>query len=254
MSVRTVFKTTALTLASAIVGAGVAACAFSLFGNPGMGLVEVTGIASVACMFVAFLFLFPLIRKTHLLEATTRNLYRLSRTDYLTGLPNRRDFYERAAYRFQSHDDPISVFVIDVDHFKGLNDRYGHAVGDQVLIKVADAISRKLAEATEPDAVVGRVGGEEFAVLVPRCPMDRASQLAGILCSAVASEVVLVDGAPHTVTVSIGVDAETSAPTLDASLLNADSAAYASKQAGRNRWTVWEPNARQFDKARLHAA
>lgn len=256
MSIRTAIKSAALALASGSSGAALAAGLFTLFGRPEVGLVEVAGISSLVCTFVATIFLFPLVRKTHLLDASTNELYRLSRTDYLTGLPNRRDFYERAAACFQARRDadPISVFVIDIDHFKALNDRHGHAVGDQVLAKVAQAISRKVAEAADPEAVIGRVGGEEFAVLAPRCPVDRASQLACIICSAVASEVIRVDGTLHMVTVSVGVDPETEARTIDASLLNADEAAYAAKAAGRNRWTIWTRELQQPDEPKLNAA
>lgn len=256
MSIRTLLKTSALALASAISGSVLAVCISGLYGQAELGLFELAGISAFVCALTAAIFLFPLVRKTHLLDATTRELYHHSRTDYLTGLPNRRDFYERASSFFQLHSEaePISVLVIDVDHFKALNDTYGHAVGDQVLVKVGEAISRKVVEAAEPDAVIGRTGGEEFAILAPKCPLERASQLASIICSAVASEVILANGTLHTVTVSIGVDIATDAPTLDASLLNADAAAYAAKAAGRNRWTIWTPSSRQPREPKLHAA
>ncbi|WP_229414366.1 sensor domain-containing diguanylate cyclase [Zemynaea arenosa] len=161
----------------------------------------------------------------------------LATTDFLTGLPNRREFMARLdeeLARVQRHvDGQAAVLMLDIDHFKTINDRHGHPVGDAVLRHVAELMrstQRKI-------DTLGRMGGEEFAVLLPGAGHAAAAAYAERLRHTVAaSPCRLEDGEEIAVTVSIGC-AEIRAfdPTGDAALLRADKALYGAKAAGRNR-------------------
>ncbi len=161
---------------------------------------------------------------------------RLATLDGLTNTFNRRHFMElaqtqlEAARRFSL---PLSALMIDVDHFKSVNDRYGHAIGDRVLRGVAD----RCRSALRSIDVLGRYGGEEFVILLPGTPRGSASTiLAERIRRAVAEEPIHTDAGPVHVTVSLGV-AESTADTQDlaALLKRADAALYEAKQTGRNR-------------------
>ncbi len=163
-------------------------------------------------------------------------LARQVRTDYLTGLCNRRAFYERGTLEVQSlhrHPAPLSVLTLDLDHFKRVNDRFGHEAGDRVLQELAATCGHILREVD----VVGRLGGEEFAVLLPHTDMKTALQVAERLRAAIAGHGVALDsGQVVEVTASIGVATWTPADAdLHALLGRADGALYAAKGAGRNR-------------------
>ncbi len=147
-------------------------------------------------------------------------------TDPLTGLPNSRTF--RDALRVASATRPVSLALIDVDHFKGINDRYGHAVGDEVLVAVVD----RLRTATSTSGTLARVGGEEFALLMPgldeqaaRTVLERA--LAALRCAPVAEV--------GTVTASAGVAALQDGMDTDVLYRLADRRLYAAKDEGRDR-------------------
>jgi diguanylate cyclase (GGDEF)-like protein len=160
-------------------------------------------------------------------------LLTMSQTDPLTGVGNRRLFIERAAHalaeasRVQS---PVCVVLIDVDDFKKLNDRYGHAVGDEALIAVATICRQSL----RVGDVFCRWGGEEFIVLLPQATLEQGCVLAERLRARVAAAVV--EGVPDGVTISLGVAAlVSSSETLDQVISNADRQLYLAKDAGKNR-------------------
>jgi len=160
---------------------------------------------------------------------------KLATTDELTGLLNRRHFFELARAelsRAVRHGLPLSAMLLDVDRFKSVNDNYGHAAGDQVLRQVA-AVCRETLRAED---VVGRYGGEEFAVLLPATALgEAAAGLGERLRAALEGTVVVLPGLELRVTASIGV-AELREDEDLASLLNrADAALYAAKGGGRNR-------------------
>lgn len=163
-----------------------------------------------------------------------RDLYeKQSRTDALTGLDNRREFtfnLERAL----AADDALSLLLIDIDHFKHINDRYGHAAGDAVLIAFADQLREHFAQ---PGARVARVGGEEFAVLLRGVDEDAAAALAAAFCRRLASAPLAPDATRGAVTVSIGVGElrDTRRQRLDDFLVAVDRALYRAKAEGRNR-------------------
>ncbi|MEQ8814561.1 MAG: diguanylate cyclase [Thalassobaculum sp.] len=166
-----------------------------------------------------------------------QELERLATTDPLTGLANRRAFLERAAEeveRASRHDRPMSVVMIDVDHFKAINDRHGHDIGDQVLQRVAEVVGSTLRQAGD---LAARFGGEEFVLLLPETPLGGARMLAERIREAFEVTRVDTDDGPVNFTASFGVDALR--PGLDAGIdaviKRADDALYRAKAAGRNR-------------------
>ncbi|MEV4346399.1 GGDEF domain-containing protein [Actinoplanes sp. NPDC049596] len=159
-------------------------------------------------------------------------------TDALTGLRSRR-FFEQAlrseSSRAARHDADLSMLLLDIDHFKTVNDTYGHAGGDRVLTEVAD----RLHAAVRPGDLVARYGGEEFAVLLPGAGPAEAADIADRLRRAIAATPIEVDSDHHhQVTVSVGVAGPQIAEEM---VLAADRALYASKNAGRDRVTIATP-------------
>jgi diguanylate cyclase len=156
-----------------------------------------------------------------------------SLTDPLTGLPNRREFNERLEERMAAWNrrrDVFSLLLLDVDHFKKLNDRYGHLAGDQVLA----AIGRALRGAIRREDAVARYGGEEFAVLLPLTSLEQAVGVAQKIREAVARVVVHCNNHQITVTVSGGLAMIEPNERVETLIQRADSALYAAKAAGRN--------------------
>ncbi len=166
---------------------------------------------------------------------TLEELARQATTDPVTGLANHRRFHERLyeeVERALRYDHPLTVAVIDIDHFKRVNDSYGHQMGDRVLAEVA----HRLALEARTGDVVARVGGEEFAWLMPDTDVDGARTAANRARDAISS--LRLDGFVS-VTVSAGICGFT--PELDPGALMrcADEALYAAKHAGRDRSTVY---------------
>jgi diguanylate cyclase (GGDEF)-like protein len=163
-------------------------------------------------------------------------LEEMAAIDPLTGLLNRRHFFEHGQdelERAKRADVPISVIMVDVDHFKNINDQYGHLVGDQTLIEIADRIQNSLRKID----LVCRYGGEEFAILLPGTDLSQAEQIAARVWQGVVTQPIMKAGVEIAVGISLGVankglDKNVSIDTL---LDNADQALYAAKQAGRNQ-------------------
>ena len=156
-----------------------------------------------------------------------------SLTDALTGLPNRREFNARLEERMGAWNrrrDVFSLLLLDVDHFKKLNDRYGHLAGDQVLA----TIGRALRGAIRREDAVARFGGEEFAILLPSTSLEQAIQAAQKVREAVARVSISRGGQQIAVTVSGGLATIESNERVEALIQRADSALYAAKGAGRN--------------------
>lgn len=156
--------------------------------------------------------------------------------DYLTGLANRRYFLERAESeltRAVRYGSDLSIVMMDVDHFKQVNDTYGHKVGDLVLQKLAEVSRATLRDVD----VTGRVGGEEFAILLPETGRDQAMEAAERLRAAIsAAKVAMPSGLPLQITVSLGVTTLDGKDTnIDVLLNQADRALYRAKSEGRNR-------------------
>ena len=163
--------------------------------------------------------------------------------DHLTGIANRRTFFEAAELeleRGKRSPRPLSLILFDADNFKRVNDQHGHPAGDAVLCHLAGLLSDLFRQVD----VVARVGGEEFAVLLPSTGVAGALAVADRLRQAVASHALVVDGVPILITVSGGV-ATLDDPQLglDGLMKRADQALYAAKAAGRNRIECWSPAA-----------
>jgi len=161
---------------------------------------------------------------------------RLATLDGLTGTYNRRHFMELAHLAFESarrFGQPLTAVMLDVDHFKSINDEYGHHVGDQVLRTLAERCRSTLRTID----VLGRYGGEEFAILLPGTTRRNAATiLAERIRHRVAEELVHTDAGPVGVTVSVGVAAmEPTTRNPEELFKRADAALYEAKQAGRNR-------------------
>ncbi|MEX8520384.1 MAG: diguanylate cyclase [Leptothrix sp. (in: b-proteobacteria)] len=159
-----------------------------------------------------------------------------ARTDYLTGLYNRRHFAqlaEREIARSISQQLPMSLLMIDVDHFKSINDTWGHAVGDEVLQRVAQLIKATLRDLD----IAGRIGGEEFSVVLLETAGEPAREIAQRICTTIENTLMTWQaGVQVQVTVSIGLSALNHRQVdLDKLLREADQALYEAKQAGRNR-------------------
>jgi diguanylate cyclase (GGDEF)-like protein len=152
------------------------------------------------------------------------DLVRRASIDALSGLFNRRHFLELAEgewNRFDRYERPLSLMMLDIDLFKSVNDRYGHDVGDQAIAHLA-AICRNSKRV--PD-IVARVGGEEFAMLLPETPLQSAALVAERLRREIAETPLVVAGAPIRLTVSIGVaEADTRMLGIVALMKEADEA------------------------------
>ena len=158
-----------------------------------------------------------------------------ARTDELTGVKNRRAFNEQADTMFaytQRYGVPLCALLLDIDHFKQINDTHGHAAGDKVLQAVAEQIQSTLREAD----LCGRLGGEEFGVLLAGTNMHVAVQIAEKIRLAVEAIEVLVNGATLHVTISVGVaEAGPACANTSTLLAQADAAMYHAKSNGRNQ-------------------
>ncbi|RSM61648.1 hypothetical protein DMB66_24340 [Actinoplanes sp. ATCC 53533] len=162
---------------------------------------------------------------------------RLATTDGLTGLFNRRHFFELALRELalsRRRSGPLTVVMLDIDHFKQINDRHGHPVGDQVIATVA----QRLAATVRGTDVLGRYGGEEFAVLLPDTGDDGSSILAERLRAVIGDRPIETDTGPLTVTVSVGVASRDTDMSVAELLGRADRALYQAKEGGRNRVVV----------------
>ena len=176
------------------------------------------------------------------LEAVIAQAQEVSNIDSLTFLPNRRQIIrelQNEVLRAERYHTLLSVSMVDVDHFKKINDTHGHMIGDHVLRQIAQGLREHV---RHPD-VVGRYGGEEFLILLPNTGMDAAAEQAARLCKQVKDSMIKIDGDSIPITVSIGVaqylNGKDDWQTL---LTRADNAMYASKNEGRNRWTVSDNN------------
>jgi diguanylate cyclase (GGDEF)-like protein len=182
----------------------------------------------------------------HKVEITRRqaDLYReLAGTDFLTGLANRRSFLEIAESAFQQvriKKNPLAMIMLDIDHFKNVNDQYGHKSGDVVLSAVSASIKKSLRGAD----VAGRYGGEEFVVLLVGAPEEQCFNIAERIRHAVARLEIPIEQAVVKVTISLGLaclNPEKMVP-VDTLINCADQAMYLAKQQGRNRTITWSPD------------
>lgn len=160
---------------------------------------------------------------------------RLASIDELTGLYNRRHFLDIAQVEFSRglrYGRSLSAMLLDIDHFKDFNDTYGHAIGDKVL----QVVARHCKQSLRNTDILGRYGGEEFAILLPETKLEVARAVAERLRKSISDALIPTEKGKLTVTISIGV-AENSklTPTLETLIARADQAMYVAKHKGRNR-------------------
>jgi diguanylate cyclase (GGDEF)-like protein len=178
------------------------------------------------------------ISQTSVEASYHEEIYQLATHDMLTELYNRRHFIEMAdkeIARALRHQRPLALCIVDVDLFKPINDRHGHIAGDEVLRQIASLVKQHV----RSDDIAARIGGEEFAVMLPESDAAVASQFAERLRNAVADTGFAPGGEAQRITVSIGISTlsgtRTSRPSLMAA---ADAALYRAKDDGRNRVCV----------------
>jgi diguanylate cyclase (GGDEF)-like protein len=167
-----------------------------------------------------------------------RELQRAARVDFLTGVCNRRaidDLAQRTIAAARRHGMPLSIMIIDVDHFKRINDAHGHQAGDVALVETV----RRIRDSLRAEDLVGRLGGEEFVVVMPNTDGDSAIAAAERIRAAFASLPMQIGGSAMSITVSVGVSLLAPGDSLFSHLLRrADHAMYAAKAAGRDRVMV----------------
>jgi diguanylate cyclase (GGDEF)-like protein len=179
--------------------------------------------------------------RTEELRSQNRILEKIAITDPLTEAFNRRHFFDLSETEIQRalrYGHPLSVMIIDVDHFKVINDTYGHRVGDQVLVNIVRLCQENIRNVD----VFARYGGEEFVVLMPETHCGEICATAERICTLVAETPITVGGIKITVTLSIGVacwDGEQDL-NFDQLLSRADIALYRAKDEGRNTVVVWQ--------------
>ncbi|MBX3580596.1 MAG: GGDEF domain-containing protein [Rhizobiaceae bacterium] len=205
----------------------------------GAGLLLATG------LFFGLFFIFPLIRRqvkeenklramTETLSVHSRNLERAALTDGLTGMQNRRYFDEALKEyldEFRRVDKPVGLMIVDLDHFKQINDTHGHDVGDEVL----KAVGNCLRDMTRYHDVVARLGGEEFAVVAPNMEMETMMRFAERIRKAIGGMAIVSGNVRLKVTASVGIAIWDRKETADALYRRADQQLYQAKNTGRNR-------------------
>jgi diguanylate cyclase (GGDEF)-like protein len=172
---------------------------------------------------------------------TSRTMQALAMTDELTGLPNRRAVLARLAGALDG-GSMCAVLIIDIDHFKAINDRHGHLVGDEVLRAVAAALAAALSSDLRGSMSIGRLGGEEFLLLLPDVELEIALQAAERVRAAVARVDISrwISGQPLSVSIGVAIAHPVPGGVTDV-LRRADDALYEAKAAGRDRVRVGKP-------------
>ncbi|WP_199609499.1 GGDEF domain-containing protein [Flocculibacter collagenilyticus] len=178
------------------------------------------------------------------LQQRQEELEKLTITDALTQLYNRSHFDTTLALQWQygiRHQTDLSLLLIDLDHFKRVNDQYGHLVGDRCLRHAADIIKQTAKRSTD---TIARYGGEEFAIILPNCSEQNAYALAESIREELARAPFTVDGVELNLTTSIGVACIVPNQTISSDKLikNADIALYKAKDTGRNNVQLYQPS------------
>lgn len=202
---------------------------------------------------------YPLARSNLRLRLMQGELERIALTDVLTDLPNRRAFFESADRMLavpSTADHPVAALMIDVDHFKAINDTHGHATGDDVLRALAAAIRDAVADARPAGWTVARLGGEEFAVIMAGLEKDEVARLAERICHTARQLCHALPAPAFATTVSVGVAVRRNGEDIDELLRAADDAVYLAKQSGRDRWAFRKgdgprPAAQALNRARV---
>ena len=185
-----------------------------------------------------------LVERVHMIESESQKTQRLldeerhrATHDSLTGLPNREAYNQRAyeeMQRFKRYGRPLSLAVCDVDHFKRINDTYGHQAGDKVLKMLAKVLRTRLREVD----FIARYGGEEFVILLPETETDNALNVLDKIRSGIGNTPFRFKDEPVTITISFGISACLEGEMIEQSFARADQALYDAKKQGRNRCII----------------
>jgi diguanylate cyclase (GGDEF)-like protein len=208
-------------------------------------LLFATGVLLATALFFGVFFIFPLIRTqvkeegklramTASLSARSETLEQAALTDSLTGMQNRRYFDDALREyldEFRRISKPVGLMILDLDHFKEVNDTHGHDVGDEVLRAVASCLK----DMTRYHDVVARLGGEEFAVVAPNMDNDLLMKLAERIRKAVAAMAIVSGNVRLKITTSVGLAVWDGKEGADEFYRRADSLLYQAKRLGRNR-------------------
>ena len=184
-----------------------------------------------AVMIAALYFFSSYLQRLQIAQLTLDELAHLANTDELTQLANRRRMTEAIEHELMRHrryGHSCSIIAFDIDHFKTVNDKFGHSGGDGCLVALAARITKVLRQVD----TLGRWGGEEFLVVLPETGFDETVKKASALCSHVAATPLIGD---HAITISCGVTAVVKGDTVETLVKRADNALYAAKRTGRNR-------------------
>ena len=208
-------------------------------------LLFATGVLQATALFFGIFFIYPLIRTqvreegklramTESLSARSETLEQAALTDALTGMQNRRffdDALREYIEEFRKIDKPVGLMILDLDHFKAVNDTHGHDVGDQVLKAVANCLQ----DMTRYHDVVARLGGEEFAVVAPNMDENLLMKLAERIRKAIAGLTIQSGNVRLRVTTSVGLAVWDRKETAAEFYRRADKHLYQAKRMGRNR-------------------
>jgi diguanylate cyclase (GGDEF)-like protein len=223
----------AITAASVVLSVGLAAWATT--GQDATDRRDIMVIAAKISALVSSIMSYGVVDAIRAIVKMKDSVERLARTDDLTGLDNRRAFLTDAAgeiLRAERHGEALALLIVDLDYFKRVNDAHGHRVGDLVLVAVAEVISRSVREGVD---IVGRLGGEEFAVLLARCDEDRALRAAESIRALIEAMRVPTPAGEIVMTASVGCAPIVAGDCISAALQKADEALYAAKRGGRNQ-------------------
>lgn len=246
---RMVFDVASATIGTMVISVAVVAAAVPIIGLDGGWQSYTLALLLPAVLTPLFSIIF--VRANYRLHKLKRELKQLASSDPLTGLMNRRAFFDEANAIFSaSASGRISLMMIDLDHFKIVNDTFGHFGGDSVIREVATVIADTVAANTAGrTALVARIGGEEFVVLVGNMESTVLASLADRLGDSVRALECSIGDHRLNPTVSIGVANRIEGEDLDATLRAADAALYLAKDTGRDRWRVASPRRDYSDAA-----
>jgi diguanylate cyclase (GGDEF)-like protein len=179
------------------------------------------------------------IRGRNRLQIAQKAAIKKAYTDELSGMANRRSCYEYGTIAIEDakkNKDPISIIMIDIDHFKRINDEYGHAIGDEFICAMAKVIIGRIRETD----IHGRIGGEEFAIILPDTDLGMAGELAEDIRKILEATEVMVEGKALKMTASFGVaKLESASDDINFIMKRADEALYRAKKSGRNKVVVY---------------
>ena len=168
------------------------------------------------------------------LKIKNKELYKISRLDSLTNIKNRRSFFiegNEALSQSIKNNTELSVVLIDIDHFKNINDKYGHGVGDAVLRKFCDIINSMI----DTSVIFGRIGGEEFGLIFRNSNIDDTEKVAERIRNKIEKSILNINGKDIIFTISLGLVSKKNYQNIDELLVLADEFLYKAKRNGRNR-------------------